>query len=382
MRTDTHGVRRLTPGALAARARASETPLGQVSRKDLQTAAREACQALYLRPTVRLVLGELAACYGEQQLARGLIVWPSNDYLVRKTGLAERTVRKCIRELSQFELIVPVDSANRKRFAIRAKNGEIIDAFGFDLAPVYARRLEFAGMLIEQREKQARQSRLFDEITIARKAAEEALRAIAEHFPHQSIVVHAEHLTTLAALTPRRNSIVCIEPLVDDWRKLRALVENLFHSLHTASKETGDAGAGRRHKEANKGLSSDPCKESGEEERAESLGVSLITEACPTVLTYGEAIYSEADLMRVGRSLRPTIGAHPDAWKEATERLGPLRAAILVVIVLQRLEDDLASGAAKIKNPGGLYRDLVRRCAAGEVNLLTELQALRRRHMG
>ena len=63
-----------------------------VTRKELSAAAREAAKALELRPAQRAVLSELVACWGEQEWER-LLVWPSNDYLISRTGLSERAIR-------------------------------------------------------------------------------------------------------------------------------------------------------------------------------------------------------------------------------------------------------------------------------------------------
>uniref|UniRef100_UPI002AC31E13 helix-turn-helix domain-containing protein n=1 Tax=Microvirga roseola TaxID=2883126 RepID=UPI002AC31E13 len=126
------------------------------TRKELSAAAREAAKALGLRNGPRSVLSELVACWGEQGWER-LLVWPSNDYLMSRTGLSERSVRYAFRVLIEQQLIVPKESPNGKRFAVKDLAGEIVDAFGFDLTPVYARRGEWAERIIEQ--KQAQEAR-------------------------------------------------------------------------------------------------------------------------------------------------------------------------------------------------------------------------------
>ena len=143
MHTASTGGRRLRHAALAARQLALD-PGRSITRKELSAAAREAEKALQLRPTLRLVLSELVACWGEQAWDR-VLVWPSNDHLVSRTGLTERAIRFAMRGLIDLQLIVPKDSPNGKRYAIRDLAGEIVDAFGFDLTPLYARRGEWAG---------------------------------------------------------------------------------------------------------------------------------------------------------------------------------------------------------------------------------------------
>ncbi len=131
------GGRPLTRAALAGRRRALDEGRA-VSRRELAGHARDAAKSLALRPSLRQVLEALVAAWGEQPWAR-LLVWPSNERLCEKTGLSERAVRYALRDLVALELIAPKDSANGKRYAIRAPDGSIVDAFGFDLLPVVAR---------------------------------------------------------------------------------------------------------------------------------------------------------------------------------------------------------------------------------------------------
>lgn len=87
-------------------------------------------------------------------------------------------------------------------------------------------------------------------------------------------------------------------------------------------------------------------------------------------------------MVKAGAYLRSTIGAHRDAWSEAVEKLGGVRAAVLVAITLQIHDDDVAvRGVARIRNPGGYFRALVRKAAEGKYQMEVELMALRRRHL-
>jgi len=378
------GIRRLSPGALAARQTRAEKGEA-IGRRALMAAARDAAQALDLRSSVRQVLGELAACYGEQELERGLMVWPSNDYLCRKTGLAERTVRKCIRALVDVGLIEPVDSANRKRFAVRGAGGQVRLAFGFNLEPIYARRAEFAGRVLEQKLEAARLSDLFDELTIQRKGAEEALRALLERFPGVGCQMHQAAMIELQRSLPRRSSGVSPDAAIAAWSRLRIALENLFFEASRTSNESGSAGNPCRHKESDNNSSSETCQKASEScdrvLQSEQPELRLVVEACPAAAGYASPIEKEDDLVQVGRHLRPSIGASNEAWLEIVESVGPRLAAALVVYVLQLAEDDQNSGVGKIRKPGGLFRHLGRKLAEGQMDLRGELMALRRRHL-
>lgn len=382
MELNVGGTRRLHRGALRAREFVVERERG-VGRKDLMAAARECAEGLQLRASVRLVLVELAACYGEQQLDKGLMVWPSNDHLSRRTGLVDRTIRKCISELVRQSVVLPIDSANRKRFAVRAENGDVLDAYGFNLAPLFARRQEWTALLMRQRVEREARSRLFDEITMSRKAVEEALAALAEVGGDAGNLAHA--MAELVRRTPRRGQAGVLDPTVAEWAALRKTVEEAFYLASAVEIDSGRTGVSFRHIETNKDPSTESCKTDFRGETAATPSkfpeASLVIEACPALKEYDPSVASLADVIRLGRYLRPSIGAHPDAWAEAERFVGPYAAAVLVLFVLQLVADDQASTRDRIRNPGGLYRDLVRRTAAGTFDAGDALRRLRRKRM-
>lgn len=81
--------------------------------------------------------------------AQMTVVFPSNASLSERTnGLDERTIRRCVCRLVDAGLICRRDSATRKRFPLRY-DGEIRDAFGFDLAPMYRREAELKAWAAE-----------------------------------------------------------------------------------------------------------------------------------------------------------------------------------------------------------------------------------------
>ncbi|WP_114947622.1 plasmid replication protein RepC [Microvirga calopogonii] len=383
MQLASSGGRRLRHAALAARELVLETGR-TVTRKELSAAARDAAKALELRNGPRSVLSELIACWGEQEWER-LLVWPSNDYLMGRTGLSERSVRYAFRTLIDLQLIVPKESPNGKRFAVKDLAGEIVDAFGFDLTPVYARRGEWAERLIEQKQAREARKRTFDEITIARRAAEEALSALAEHYPDLDRSDLEDRLKALKALTPVRSSKAMPLDALDEWKDLRTLCEKAFFNA-------GNGGKDCRHSYNNNESPTEACNKGfpkkaeavrSTEQPAEHLSPELIVEACPTLEDYGQPVRDLADIVSAGRYLRASLGANESAWTEAVEGIGTVRAAIAVIYTLQLYDDDLAKngGESRIKNPGGYYRALVRMIKAGKLDLEVELLAIRRRRM-
>jgi replication initiation protein RepC len=383
MQLASSGGRRLRHAALVAREFALETGR-TVTRKELSAAARDAAKALELRNGPRSVLSELVACWGEQEWER-LLVWPSNDYLVSRTGLSERGIRKAFRVLIDQQLIVPKESPNGKRYAIKDLTGEIVDAFGFDLTPVYARRGDWAERLIEQKQTREARKRTFDEITIARRAAQEALGSLTQEYPDLDRSDFEGRLKGLLARTPLRSTKAMPIDILDEWKTLRSACEEAYY-------KAGYAGTQCRHINNNNGSPSESCNKGfpkkaeavrSTEQTSEHLSPELILEACPTLSDYGQPVRDLADIVSAGRYLRATLGAHESAWAEAVEDIGTTRAAISVIYVLQLYEDDMAKngGESRIKNPGGYFRALTRMVKAGKIDLAVELLAMRRRRM-
>jgi replication initiation protein RepC len=383
MQLASSGGRRLRHAALAARELALENGR-TVTRKELSAAARDAAKALELRNGPRSVLSELVACWGEQEWER-LLVWPSNDYLVSRTGLSERGIRKAFRVLIDQQLIVPKESPNGKRYAVKDLANEIVDAFGFDLTPVYARRGEWAERLIEQKQAREARKRTFDEITIARRAAQEALGSLTQEYPDLDRSDLEDRLQGLLARTPLRSTKTMPIDILDEWKSLRSACEEAYY-------RAGYGGTQYRHTNNNNGSPSEPCNKGfpkkaeavrSTEQTSEHLSPELIVEACPTLSDFGQPVRDLADIVSAGRYLRASLGAHESAWAEAVEDIGTVRAAIAVIYVLQLYEDDAAKngGESRIKNPGGYFRALTRMVKSGKIDLAVELLAMRRRRM-
>jgi replication initiation protein RepC len=380
MQLASSGGRRLRHAALAARKLVLETE-HTVTRKELSAAARDAEKALRLSATQRIVLGQLVACWGEQKADR-LLVWPSNARLVATTGLSERAIRNAIRTMIELRLVIPKDSPNGKRYAVRDEAGVVIDAFGFDLTPVHARRKEWAESVAEQKRLKEFLKRKFDEITICRRASEEAMSALTQHYPGVDRSDLEHRLVTLKARTPKRSGVCLPDGLVEEWRVARHLAEEAFY-------EAGCDGTQCRHIEAENGFPSETCDNAL---RAPAHDVStpsgspqippgLVAEACPVISYYGHSIRDAADIVSAGRYLRASLGAHPSTWDEAARIIGDFSAAAAVIYVLQLYDDDVASGRNRIRNAGGYYRSVVRMIRRGEIDLQAVLLARRRRKL-
>jgi replication initiation protein RepC len=120
------------------------------------------------------------------------------------------------------------------------------------VTPLYARRGEWAATTAAQRQMKELLKRAFDEITICRRATEEALHALARY--HQS-VDRADLETRVAVLkarTPKRSGTTLPAGLADAWSEMRQLAEEAFY-------QASCDGTTFRHIEAEKESSSETC---------------------------------------------------------------------------------------------------------------------------
>ncbi|MGO7675316.1 helix-turn-helix domain-containing protein, partial [Rhizobium johnstonii] len=62
-------------------------------KKVLFQAAHKAGRALKLPSSARFVLDQLVGVFDGVLVENRMLVWPSNDFLVKRTGLSERSVR-------------------------------------------------------------------------------------------------------------------------------------------------------------------------------------------------------------------------------------------------------------------------------------------------
>jgi replication initiation protein RepC len=110
------------------------------------------------------------------------IVWPSASMQEEALGLSATQVKEINRRLIELGLITMRDSPNGKRYGRRhEKTGHIIEAYGFDLAPIAMRHAEFVRLAEEGRAERAAMGRLRRRATIARKAIIQILETAQEY---------------------------------------------------------------------------------------------------------------------------------------------------------------------------------------------------------
>jgi replication initiation protein RepC len=343
---------------------------GALSREELFDACRLAIRVSDISSNAAAVLWQLVGCWGENPNSGRMIVWPGNETLAEDTKLCERAVRYAIKELMEAGLLTDKPSPNQKRY-LDLRTGE---AYGLDLTPLAARKAEFETRHAMIRAYKAQQGALKREITIQRRAIEEALTALANEFPELSRDDIEGDLASLRGKT--RGELT--EELLALWITLKTKAERRFYHAATPGTQCS-------HIESNLESESFTCM-APEEEPVETperkpVAVELVVKACPAATAMaGRSVATPADLVAAGEFLRPQIGISPDAWREAKELVGLVDAAATVFYTVQMMEK--TDKRKPIDKPGGWFRNTIRRQHARHFSLEATLMEMWRKNRG
>jgi replication initiation protein RepC len=337
----------------------------------LYEAARAAAQVLKLPSSCRFVLDQLVGVYGGELIESRMLVWPSNEFLVDRTGIPERSVRYAVSRLISEGVIAAKDSPNGKRYAQRGPNGKIVKAYGFDLSPLLAMLPELRARLQVIKDAERERLAVFDDLTIHRRAAQEALRTLAEVYPDIDIADLGSRALELARVTPRRSARGSADHARDAWKAIRIEAEARYFAA--------SAGNSCRHKENNKYDPDRSCNNGFEDVQAETprpaATVEDVVRACPDAMEFIGYVRNDREFIGAVSRVRGMFGVSPSAWEEAVREIGPLGASVTLTYVVQ-LQQSPAPGSETIKNAGGYFRALVRLVKAGQFDLTKEISRL------
>ncbi|MGN7755162.1 plasmid replication protein RepC [Sinorhizobium sp. 22678] len=376
---------------------AESKPTARVEKWKVFRDVCEARERFGLQDRALAVLDALLTFYPETELdlEQGLVVFPSNGQLsVRAHGITGTTLRRHLAALVEAGLIQRRDSPNGKRYAHRNHDGEIEQAFGFDLAPLAARAAEFAAIAQDVVAERTRFRRVKEALTICRRDVRKLITAaIEEDAPGDWLAVEDVYMGILGRL-PRYASREQVEATLDEMELLREEVLNLLEIQVKAENMDGNDIQNGCHIQNSKTESIyefEPSsrKEQGGPARPEpetmrkpqakaktnfelvkSFPLGMVLRACPQITDYGPrgGISHWRELMAAAVLVRSMLGVSPSAYQEACDAMGPENAAVAIACILER--------SNFINSAGGYLRDLTRRTERGEFSLGPMLMAL------
>ena len=365
---------------------------------------RDACEArehLGLQDRALAVLDALLTFYPESELnsEHGLVVFPSNAQLsIRAHGITGTTLRRHLAALVESGLIQRRDSPNGKRYAHRDREGEIEQAFGFDLTPLLARAAELAALAQEIAAERLRLRRAKEALTICRRDVRKLITAAIEEGAEGDWDVIEAMYVGLVGRLPRNPERSQVETILDEMQLLRSEIINILETQVKSANMDGNATQNGCHIQNSKPESIHESEPSSRKEQDESpaqeqyvqssakpapvmeqlkvFPLAMVLRACPQIADYGPngAIAHWRELMGAAVVVRSMLGVSPSAYQEACEVMGPENAATAMACILER--------AGHINSAGGYLRDLTRRARLGEFGLGPMLMSLMRANSG
>ena len=420
------GWRKPTPGLAKAEQLAQVGERLAVPKAQAIVAVKKIAAAIKLRATDMLLLDTLAAVTQSQDWEEGSrpIVWPSNAFLVEQTGFSLAALRRHIRRLCEAGIISMKDSPNGKRWGRRDDNGYIIEAYGFDLAPLAARTEEFEALHAALLEERALCKTLRNTITASRRIIrakiEEALesglrgpwKALAEEFsmalhklPKGSVISdklldlvdwfsdlkkRVEEAFTNAFDWQENSDMNCSGQAVDMNNKAFSNFQNMkpmglknethiqttnelnfVNSRNSSKKTKADSISNSNNIEEVKALKDEieNTQWSIYEKKINSkIEISTVVAACPEFTDTARSfvrgyVKNWNDLHRAAGILKSMIGISEDAWILAQKILGPWVAASAIALIYDK------SVKGEVTSAGGYLRGIIEKSNTGKLYL-------------
>jgi replication initiation protein RepC len=327
------------------------------------------------------------------------IVWPSASMQQEALGLSDAQTKRLNRALIEAGLITMKDSPNGKRYGRRDPKGRIVEAYGFDLAPIAMRYAEFIHLAEQAKAERAALGRLRRRATIARKGVVQILETAHEYgFEGEEWrVLDRETAATRRALrgVDRPDEMEAgvtsleyqqiaarerLESLLKDVNKTPSQIKNEPHQHNynrthnpkqdtvITSKTCSKEGEGPVPEVPASGQPKHPDKGTVHGIRPDEL-MRLTPRLKPYLLrpnpTWPE-IVDAADW------LRHDLGVSKSLWGEACVAMGRELAAVALAVVSTKEPEHFRT------TPGGYFHGMVVKAKAGELHLERTVWALRR----
>ena len=419
-----NGLRRLSlamlaTGKMAENFKGTEEGQGATRPGQVLAAFKAAAPYLGLNPRVVHAVDWLFTFTQPQDWYEGSrpVVWPSAALQREALAIGVTQAKAINRQLVELGLVTMKDSPNGKRYGRRkGPKGPIIEAYGFDLSPLFTRMAEFQAVAEQGRELRERMRHLRRRATIARNgllqildtAAEQGLsdptwqalegegRALARSL---RTVERVEEMEMGVVSLERRQrearerlemqiapSVTSVPEAVDSDPKGP---ENRPHILTTNQclnlKDTVMAPEGSSLMADRAFSDPDTAQQPNGQRNAKAVRLARIDTGTIMRLTTDELVRRAPrlkpylatsspgwpEIIDAAEWLRHDLGVSKTLWGDACLAMGREEAAIALAIVSAKPADHFRS------NPGGYFYGMVTKAKAGELNLARTVWGLR-----
>jgi replication initiation protein RepC len=398
------GFRRLTPGLLKVDRTAKNfagLPDGVTGHGQLLAAFKAAAPRLGLSTRLVHAIDWLFRFTQPQDWERDgrPIVWPSALLQQEALGLSESQAKRLNRCLIEAGLITMKDSPNGKRYGRRDGKGRIVEAYGFDLAPIAARHAEFVQLAEEGRAAREVMGRLRRRATIARKGIVQILETARDYglqveewaTLEPDVRAIAQGLKGVERLEEMEAGVVSLE---QHQREARERLEMLLKSVkkdplpsenaphqytykpppypqedtvitsNTSSETAAAAGS--------KPQASEPRKPSGKG-KVHGIRPDELVKLAPRLKPYlHRPSPTWPEIIDAADWLRHDLDVSKPLWGDACLTMGRDLAAVALAIVSTKDPEHFRT------TPGGYFHGMVQKAKAGELHLERTVWAMRR----
>ena len=385
------GSRPMTAALMAAQRNARQMPQDlTVDKWQLHRWLCEAKTTYGLNDRSLAVLSALLSFHPDNQLKAndGMIVFPSNKQLaLRAHGMADATLRRHLGALVDAGFITRQDSPNGKRYARRAKSGELQIAFGFSLAPLLLRADELKASAEQVRADKAALRGQRERLTLLRRDITKLIEfAMAEKLPGDWSAIH-HRFRAIVDTIPRRAECYEMALLVTAMETLSAEIDKLLNMHQNTENLSGNESQNERQQiESNPDSYFEKDSVSQIDQRqiiidnAQSeptISLDMVLRACPEIEAYSPSpILQWHGLVDAAETIRCFLGIDAKLYDLAKKTLGNYNTAIAIAYILQRYD--------QIRSAGGYLRILTEKAADSGFSIkpmmLAALNAQRRAH--
>lgn len=337
------------------------------------------------------VLYALLTFHQEITLGGNVIVFPSNEKLTsRAHGISHTTLRRHLACLVAAGLVIRRDSPNGKRYARKGMDGEISEAYGFDLTPIVVRAQEFEELAEEARAEIRAYKLVREKITLCRR---DILKLIDlgedEGVPGEWEAYEAQYYSLIKRIlrnSPRQD-LEEIYGLLEELRQQISETLRNFVKEHkmagseshdgchiqyqiTQSQESDSNGFQLSQGENVENISDS----SGRQKCINGYSLSFILETCPDIVQFSRfGISRWSEFIETATLVRSMLGISPSAWEDANRAMGVTEAAVTVAAILQM--------GGSVRSPGGSLRSLSEKAREDKFSVGALLMALSRQSL-
>ena len=398
------GFRRLTPGLLRVDRTAdgfSGLPEGVTSPGQLLAVLKAAAPRLGLSARLVHAVDWLFRFTQPQDWERGgrPVVWPSALMQQQALGLSKTQAKRLNRMLIEAGLVTMKDSPNGKRYGCRDPKGRIVEAYGFDLAPVAMRHAEFVRLAEEARAERVAMGRWRRRATIARKAIAQLVETAQEYGfageEWQTLVRETAALTCALRAAERPDEMEAgVISLERRQIAARARLEGLLQDVKTSPLGAENEPHQHNYKsnlnpEKDTVITANTCSGDGQEvitrpaalypaeppEKGMVHGIrpDELVRLTPKLKLYlRQPNPTWPDIVDAAEWLRHDLGVSKSLWGNACLTIGRELAAVALAIVSTKDEEHFRT------TPGGYFHGMIAKARAGELHLERTVWALRR----